>query len=263
MRNTPWATRGGRLLGMAVTLAAISLIGQPGSAVAQDQDEEEGPKGWYGNADLGFSLTAGNSETTNLGLTFGIYDELATGLWTISAAYILATTQGEETANKLDSQLRYDYTGLGRFFVYGLLYGGFNRQAGVDAIVAPGAGVGYTLFETTATRFSLNAGGAALRESFQNDSTSTKFSLNLGQDFTLTIDEDTNLTQSFAYIPNTAQFSDYLLHAGLNFTTMFSDLLGWTLSLIYDYRNQPFVDATGEARKKGDLFFLTGLALKF
>lgn len=44
---------------------------------------------------------------------------------------------------------------------------------------------------------------------------------------------------------------------------MFTDLLGWTLSLIYDYRNQPFVDASGEARKKGDLFFLTGLALNF
>lgn len=250
-----------RLLWAAVALAAIGLIAHPGSAVAQD--EEEGPKGWYGDADLGFSLTAGNSETTNLGLSFGIYDELATALWTISATYILATTQGEETANKLDSQLRYDYTGLGRFFLYGLLYGGFNRQAGLDALVAPSVGVGYTLFETTATKFSLNTGGAIRSESFQNDSTSTKFSLVGGQDFTLAIDEDTNLTQSFAYVPNTAQFSDYLLSAGLNLTTMFSELLGWTLSLVYDYRNQPFVDAAGEARKKGDLFFLTGLALKF
>jgi putative salt-induced outer membrane protein YdiY len=229
-------------------MAAISLLGHPGSAVAQD--EEEGPRGWYGNANFGFSLTAGNSETTNLGLSFDIYDELATALWSISATYILATTEGEETANKLDSRLRYDYTGLGRFFVYGLLYGGFNRQAGLDALVAPSAGVGYTLLETEATRFSLSAGGAVRNESFQNDSTNTEFSLVGGQNFSLTIDDDTNLTQSFAYVPNTSQFSDYLLRADLSFTTMFTDLLGWTLNLIYDYRNQPFVDATGEARKK-------------
>ena len=123
--------------------------------------------------------------------------------------------------------------------------------------------MGYTLFQTAATKFSLNAGGAVLSQSFQNDSTSTKFSLTVGQDFTLTIDEETSLTRSFAYLPNTSQFSDYLLHSTLQFTTMFSDLLGWTASLIYDYRNKPFVDAAGDARRKGDLFFLTGLAFKF
>ncbi len=239
---------------MSVALLTVS------AAAAQ---EEEAPKGWYGNADLGYTLTAGNSETTNLALGFAILDELERSKWTFSGSYIRATSEGDETANKGDLLAQYDFFPRPRFFVFGRLAAGFNKPADLDSRFVPAVGVGVVAAKTEQLELAFTAGTALRAERFSNDSTSTSFDGTAGQSFSLNISETTELLQLLNYTPELEDFGNYLVHFEISLTTAITQLLGLKVAFVDDFRSRPFIEADGTERSKNDLTFITGVSFKF
>jgi putative salt-induced outer membrane protein len=220
--------------------------------------------GWSGNADVGFTLTAGNSKTSNLSIGGKATYELKRQAWTLSGQYLRATTDGDETANRGTAALQYDFFPAPRFFVFGRGQVGFDKPAGLSRRLAPAAGVGYKVVATDAVSLSLQGGASWIQDRFVNDSTDAAVHAAVGQELTWKVSETTDFTQSLSWNPEAAHFGQYLLHGEAGLTTRIVGGLGLSLSFQDDYNSDPFVDpGTGQPRKKNDLTLITGLSYKF
>jgi len=220
--------------------------------------------GWHGNADLGFTLTAGNSKTTNLSIGGQVAWLKRRQAWTLGGQYLRATTDGDETANRGSGQLQYDYFPTPRFFVFGRGRIGFDKPAGLSRRLAPAAGAGYKIVATERVTLSAEAGGSWIQDRFVNDSTDAAIHAAVGQNFDWAVSETTDLTQSLSWNPRAEDFGSYLVHGEVGLTTRIVGGLGLSVSFQDDYNSDPFVDpGTGVARKKNDLTLVTGLSYKF
>lgn len=259
-----------RLLGApAAALALAALV--PAGSVAQEAapPEVERPelaeeKGWRGSADLGFTATAGNSETTNVSVGLRVIHEAERTRWTLSGSFVRASTDGEETANKLDLVGKYEYSPVRRSFLFARLAGGFNKPAGIDRRIAPAAGVGYQPVESERVELSFEAGASWIQDLFEDGSRDEALYAALGQSLSLALASSTSLEQTARYEPKAADPGEFLLHAEVTLTTEITEALGLRVSFIDDYDSAPFVDpATGERRDRNDITFTTGVSFSF
>lgn len=263
---------------VAAALAAGLVLARPAVTWAQNGPSdwsldavEAGPAaaptdttGWSGNADLGFTLTAGNSKTTNLSVGGNVAYRLKRQAWTLSGQYLRATTDGDQTANRGTGALQYDFYPTKRFFLFARAQAGFDKPAGLSRRLAPAAGVGYQVVATDRLTLSLQGGGSWIQDRFVNDSTDAAVHAAIGQSLTWTVSETTNLTQSLTWSPKASDFGQYLVHGELGVTTRIVGGLGLSVNFQDDYNSDPFVDpGTGLPRKKNDLTLVTGLSYKF
>ncbi|HKK26864.1 MAG TPA: DUF481 domain-containing protein [Gemmatimonadota bacterium] len=236
----------------------VSATGAAPTAAAGDT------AGWHGNADLGFTLTEGNSRTTNLSIGGQVAYLRPRQAWTLGAQYLRATTDGDETANRGSGQLQYDYYPTPRFFVFARGRVGFDKPAGLSRRLAPAAGAGYKVVATDRVSLSFEAGGSWIQDRFVNDSTDAAVHAAVGQNLAWAISETTDLTQSLSWSPRAEDFGQYLVHGEIGLTTRIIGGLGLSVNFQDDYNSDPFVDpVTGESRKKNDLTLVTGLSYKF
>ena len=238
-----------------------SLASETGAAPAAAAGDTTG---WHGNADLGFTLTAGNSRTTNLSVGGRVAYLLPRQAWTLGAQYLRATTEGDETANRGSGQLQYDYYPTPRFFVFARGRVGFDKPAGLSRRIAPAAGAGYRFVASDRVTLSVDVGGSWIQDRFVNDSTDAAVHAAVGQNLAWSISETTDLTQSLSWNPKVEDFGQYLVHGEVGLTTRIIGGLGLNVDLQDDYNSDPFIDPdTGESRKKNDLTLVTGLSYKF
>ncbi len=220
--------------------------------------------GWGGNADLGFTLTAGNSKTTNLSVGGKVGYRLKRQAWSLSGQYLRATTDGDQTANRGTGQLQYDFYPTPRFFLFARAQAGFDKPAGLSRRLAPALGVGYQVVAADRVTLSLQGGGSWIQDRFVNDSTDAAVHAAVGEDLTWTVSETTDLTQSLIWSPKASDFGQYLVHGEVGLTTRIVGGLGISVNFQDDYNSDPFVDPdTGLPRKKNDLTLVTGLSYKF
>jgi putative salt-induced outer membrane protein len=262
----------------AIALAASLVLLRPTATRAQNGPSdwsldalEAGPAaaptdttGWGGNADLGFTLTAGNSKTTNLSVGGKVAYRLKRQAWTLSGQYLRATTDGDQTANRGTGALQYDVYPTARFFVFARAQAGFDKPAGLSRRLAPAVGVGYQVVATNGVTLSLQGGGSWIQDRFVNDSTDAAVHAAIGEALTWTVSETTDLTQSLIWSPKASDFGQYLVHGELGLTTRIVGGLGLSVNVQDDYNSDPFVDpGTGLPRKKNDLTLVTGVSYKF
>lgn len=227
-------------------------------------DAQEAELGWNGNADFGLTLTRGNSETTNISLGASVARRLVAQKWSLNGTLVRATTDGEETANRGDARLQYDYFPNSRFFIFVRAGGGFNRPAGIDLRLSPGGGVGYELLATERMALNVETGGSWIRDEFLDGSSQEDLFLSLSQAFTWTVSETTDLEESAVYEPNSAALDDFHVTAELAVSTMITDALGLKVKVRDEFDSEPFVDPdTGVQREKNDLTLVTGVTVKF
>ena len=106
----------------------IVLIRDDASQLAYEKSLHPGfGQGWAGGANLGFALTAGNSETKNLNIGFnavrtGFHDKLTlyeTSIYATTSKLALQPIPSQTTANSNAGGLRYDHDFVPRVFGFG------------------------------------------------------------------------------------------------------------------------------------------------
>lgn len=275
-RAAPVVTGGGAALRVvAAALLALTLpaLGAPAGAAAQSEDpistspgfgqDGEVETGWSGSADLGFTLTEGNSETTNFSLAAMLNRRWERWRWTTDGFYLRATTDGEETANKGDLASQMDYFPHGRFFLFARMSGSFNDPAGLDLRLSPATGAGYQVFAGERVQMSVEGGVSWIRDAFASGPADEAVHATVGQDLAWVVAEDTRVQQSLLYEPKTSDLGDFLLTARASFTTMVTDALGLKVSFKDEYDSDPFDPAAGTEREKNDVTFVTGVTFQF
>lgn len=258
----------GPALGAAALAAAVALAA-PAGATAQDgpgsaQEEGETELGWRGNADFGFTLTEGNSETTSLSLGVRTAWRGEGNRWTLDGDLVRTTTDGEEVANRGDASAQYDWFASERAYLFARGAASYNEPAGIDLRLSPAVGAGWQALERERTELSLEAGASWIRDEFSDGSSSEDVFLVASESFRLDLAEDTDLSQTLTWEPNTDDFGDYLLEGEVALSTMVTQALGLKVSLRDQYESEPFVDPeTGEQREENDLTFVTAVTFRF
>lgn len=247
----------------------LALAFPPGLAQAQElgdfqAGDDEPPLGWRGSADLGFTLTEGNSETTSLSVGAEGIHRMERQRWTLTGSYLRSTTDGERTADRLDLLARYDVFPSERFFLFAEGRGGFNKPAGIETRIAPGLGAGYQFVSTADLTAAGKTGATYIRDEFVDGSVDEALYGALGQSLELAVNDGTTLSQSLTYNPRLEDLGDYLLHGEIALHTEITESLGLRVTFVDDYDSDPFVDPeTGEARARNDITFITGVSYSF
>ena len=209
---------------VAVFAPTFALLLWPGALVAQQEREP----GWYDQAEVSFVLTAGNSESSTLGVKNRLEHLFPRSKLTFDAGGIRVETQSTErsaigtpddfviveqsdsrpTTENYFAALRYDRELSARSYAYAS--GGWvrNRFAGIDDRWTGAGGIGWKLIETARTAFQADLAATATSEQPVVGETSTFAGLRVSWDLGHQLTETTRLTSLLVVDENLSDTED-------------------------------------------------------
>ncbi len=282
--------------------ASVTLVRSPAEQAAYEKTLHPGLlDGWAGGANLGFALTAGNSETKNLNIGFngtrtGFHDKLIlyeTSIYaTTSKLALEPISPSQTTANSNSGGLRYDHDFAPRVFGFGSADFFNNSLQNLDLRYILGGGIGYHAIKTPNTTLDLLAGINYTHESFSDlmetitnptppppmatvlyNHADSSAALTVGDNFTHKLGANSVFTQTFLLYPSFGQtniaFPDAtpddvrILRGAFNLglVTKLHKWLGWQLTLGDVFDNHPL--ASNPPIERNDITFATGLNISF
>jgi len=278
--------------------SSVTLVRSPAEQAAYEKTLHPGlGQGWAGGANVGFALTAGNSETKNLNIGFnavrtGFHDKLIlyeTSIYATTGKLALQPiSPSQTTANSNAGGIRYDHDFAPRVFGFGS--GDFfnNAPQNLDLRYILGGGIGFHAIKTPNTTLDLLAGINYTHESFSDltetnplpppatltyNHSDSSAALTVGDNFTHKLGKNSVFTQSFLLYPSFSQTNvafpgstpdDVRILRGafnLGLVTKLHKWLGWQLTLGDVFDNHPL--ASTPPIERNDITFATGLNISF
>jgi putative salt-induced outer membrane protein len=250
------AARAG-LFALFVTMASVS------PAVAQQPcpcPPEPPPGNWVGSAGAGFALNRGNTETTNINLTFdATYDPKKKDVWRFQGLYLRGETDGETSVDRLFLQGRYERNLTDRTFAFGQAQYLRDRFKEIDYLFATSGGIGYKVIATDAVTLSIDGGAGVSWEKNPGFEVDTSAVVTAGDQFSWKLSPSATFTQSFAALWDADDFGDALYAFNFGLTTSIVKQIELKISLLDTYKTRPPTDLV----KNNDVAFLTAIVYKF
>ncbi len=282
--------------------ASLTVLRSPAEQAAYEKTLHPGwAEGWAGGANLGFALTAGNSETKNLNIGLnavrtGFHDKLIlyeTSIYATTGKVALQPiSPAQTTANSNNGGLRYDRDFAPRVFGFGSADFFNNSLQNLDLRYILGGGIGFHAIKTPNTTLDLLGGINYTHESFSDlmqtvvnpappPPTTTTFynhsdssaALTVGDNFTHKLGKNSVFTQSFLLYPSFSQVNiafpgatadDVRILRGafnLGLVTKIHKWLGWQVTLADVFDNHPL--ASNPPIERNDITLATGLNFSF
>ena len=104
-------------------------------------------KNWKTQLGLSFVNTSGNSRTQSFSGKLGVDGSGFGNRYILSSNYVLAKDNGQESANKLNSELRAERTITGRLFGFVAATHLMDKYSGYDYRMSVGPGLGFDLIK--------------------------------------------------------------------------------------------------------------------
>jgi putative salt-induced outer membrane protein YdiY len=216
---------------------------------------------WNGNADIGYSMTSGNSRTSTF--TAGIRAARETSRDKISV-YVNAIKAGNSTsgrsvstANALWYGARYDVNLSKKAFAFGSADFEHDRPQKLRIRSSFGAGLGYRAIRNERTQLDLFAGAAYTLAYYTNNTRTKGAELLFGDDLKYKLNNRMSLTQRWVVYPGITN-KGLRSNFDTSLVTNLNDWLGWQVTFGNRYNSKPAVGA-----KKSDNYFSTGLRATF
>ncbi|HKR11704.1 MAG TPA: DUF481 domain-containing protein [Pyrinomonadaceae bacterium] len=248
---------------LSMDRSAIRVIRSEAEYVAYQDSLEPGLlEGWSGGADVGFALTSGNSDTTNLAIGLGATRETTNDKTTIYAASVYSrdSTDGDSrtTANTVRGGVRYDRDINRKWFGYGFTDLEHNGLQDLTLRFVLGGGLGYHLIRNERTELDLLGGLAWNREYFRGDfNDRSSAEAQVGQTLTHRFSPRVSLKEQLFIFPNLTNGGEYRINFDASLVTDISRRIGWQVTVSDRYlSNPPF------GLEKNDLLLTTGLKIK-
>jgi putative salt-induced outer membrane protein YdiY len=241
-------------------------------------------QGWAGGANVGFSLTRGNSKTKNLSIAFTsaratLHDKLSLYATSVFATNDLVPAgTPSTTANTQAGGIRYDRNINPKLFAFAGADFGSNALQFLDLRAAYGGGFGFHAVKSPVTTLDFLGGVNYTHETYSNGTEvpptppsttptgiftsygkTNKFAaLTLGEELMHKAGKSTVITQSLYFYPDMQDTSQYRGTFSLGAVTKISKWLGWQNQFGDIYVSNP---PTGS--KKNDIVLTTGLNFSF
>lgn len=248
---------------VAVDRSAIRVIRSEAEYVAYQDSLEPGLlEGWSGGADVGFSLTSGSSETTNLAIGLAGTRETRNDKTTIYASSIYSrdgsSGDSETTANTIRGGVRYDRDINRKFFAYGFTDLEHNGLQDLTLRFVLGGGLGYHAIRNERTQLDLLGGLDWNREYFRGDfNDRSSMEAQLGQTLSHRFSSRVSLKEQLFFFPNLTDGGTYRINFDAALVTDISRRIAWQLTLSDRYLSDP-----PPGLEKNDLLLTTGLKIK-
>jgi putative salt-induced outer membrane protein len=248
----------------ASALTLIALLVSAGPVLAQQTcpcpPPEPPPGNWIGSAGLGFSLNRGNTETTNLNVTFdATYDPKTKDLWKFQGLYLRGETDGEVSVDRLFLQGRYERKVTTRAFIFG--QGQYLRDVfkEIDYLFATNGGVGYKVIVSGTVSLSVDGGAGVSWEKNPGLDVDTSGVITAGDQFAWKLSPSSTITQGFSVLWDADDFGDALYTFSAGLSTSVLKQLELKIELLDAYKTKPPNDLV----EKNDVAFLTAVVYKF
>jgi hypothetical protein len=283
-------------------ISSVSILRSPAEEAAYEKSLHPGwGEGWAGGANLGFALTAGNSETKNLNIGLnaartGFHDKLTlyeTSIYATTSKLALHPIPSQTNANSNNGGLRYDRDFMPRVFGFGSADFFNNSLQNLDLRYILGGGIGFHAIKSPNTVLDLLAGINYTHESFSDLTNPTppptcvlgtepscfyshsdsSAALTLGDNFMHKLGKNSVFTQSFLLYPSLSQVNVTpaastadnvrILRGVLNLglTTKLNKWLGWQVTAADVFDNHPL--ASTPRIERNDITLATGLNFSF
>ena len=219
-------------------------------------------QGWKTGLNLGFALTGGNSETTNLSLGFlgarqTLHDKL--GLYA-NAVYGKNNAPGavpSTTANTEGGGLRYDHDVSKKIFGFAAADFFADELQTLNLRSVFTGGVGYHAIKSDPTTLDFLGGLNYTRENYDLFSRNL-VALTLGEEFMHKIGKGTTLNQKLYFFPDLNSAGDFRGTFDFGTVTKLNKVLAWQMTLSDVYVTNP-----PPLKRQNDVIFTTGLNLTF
>ena len=269
----PVTTADGSLAVATTTSGTVSVAKGDVTALRSDAEQTAYEKslhpgllqGWAGGANVGFALTAGNSDTRSLALAFTAdrktsNDKIALYENTVYATNNAAGASPSTTANSNQAGARYARNFNPRLF--GFVGADFQTNAlqELNLRTVLGGGLGYHAIKTDKTTLDFLVGPNYTREDY--DTVTNSFAaLSLGEELSRKLGASTLLTQKLYFFPDLSDTGQYRMAFNFGSVTKLSKWLGWQNAFGDIYVSNPPVATP--ALKKNDIILTTGLNISF
>jgi len=269
----PVTTADGTLAVATTTSGTVRVAKSDVTALRSDAEQTAYEKslhpgllqGWAGGANVGFALTAGNSDTRSLALAFTAdrktsHDEISLYENTVYATNNAAGASPSTTANSNQAGARYDRNFNPRLF--GFVGADFQTNAlqQLNLRTVLGGGLGFHAIKSDKTTLDFLVGPNYTRENY--DTVTNSFAaLSLGEELSHKLGASTLLTQKLYFFPNLSDTGQYRTAFNFGSVTKLSKWLGWQNAFGDIYVSNPPVATP--ALKKNDIILTTGLNISF
>jgi putative salt-induced outer membrane protein YdiY len=269
----PVTTADGSLAVATATSGTVSVAKGDVTALRSDAEQTAYEKslhpgllqGWAGGANVGFALTAGNSDTRSLALAFTadrktLHDEISLYENTVYANNNAVGASPTTTANSNQAGARYARNLNPRLF--GFVSADFQTNAlqelNLRSVLS--GGLGFHAVNTDRTTLDFLVGPNYTRENY--DTVTNSFvALTLGEELSRKLGASTLLTQKLYFFPDLSDTGQYRAAFNFGSVTKLSKWLGWQNAFGDIYVTNP--PAATPALKKNDIILTTGLNISF
>lgn len=262
-------------------MSSVTVMRSPAEEEAYQKTLHPGwQEGWVGGVNLGFAVTAGNSETKNLNIAFnavrtGFHDKLTlyeNSIYAVNDKVVAPATAPQTTANSNGGGARYDRDFVPRVFGFGSADFFSNSLQDLNLRAILGGGIGFHAIKNANTTLDILAGGNYTHESYAGVANPTpppdlySFSqslaaLTLGDAYTYKLGKSTVITQAFLFYPDLSDTSQYRFTFNLGTVTKLNKWLGWQNSVTDVFVSDPPI--ASPRIERNDLQISTGLNISF
>ena len=215
-------------------------------------------QGWKTGLNVGFALTGGNSETTNLAIGFlaarqTLDDKLGLYANSVYAKNRAAGAVPSTTANTAGGGARYDHDLTKK--VFGFVAADFfaDELQTLNLRSVFGGGVGYHAIKNENTTLDFLGGLNYTRENYDLFNRNL-VALTLGQELLHKLGKSTTLNEKLYFFPDLNSASDYRGTFDFGTVTKLNKVLGWQLTFSDVYVTNP-----PPLKRQNDVIFTTGL----
>lgn len=225
------------------------------------QEEEKKPVGWDGDVSLGIALARGNSNITNISLSFTAEKFLSKNLeWANRGNYLLGRTANIKNSETIEITSTAKWTHTEDFFPQIEITALQDRFKNYNYRIIPHLGMGYKIIQLDKVEASLMSGISGVFTKYEDTAEKDYFTgLMIGNECVWKISPTAEFVQNLTMNFNVSRLNNYF--ARLEMSVIAAIANGWALkvSMIDKYESLPI----GEDIEKNDIIFLTNLSWKF
>lgn len=217
---------------------------------------------WSGTIDVGFSMTAGNSDTRTFTAGMRGVRETPNNKFSVyaNALQVKNSSTGIRriTAQTVWTGARYDVNLNRRWFAFGSGDFEYNKPQRLNLRAVLGGGAGYHALQKDRFNLDLTAGATNNYENFSNGVKRNSAELLFGEEAKIKINPRVRFNNRFVFYPNLSRFGNFRALLDASLQTDINNWLGWHLTVGNRYNSRP-VSLT----EKNDFLMSTGLRVSF
>lgn len=242
---------------IALTAVTVMVASFAQAADAPKVADAPKPPQWVTTANVGLTLTSGNTETVLItgDLNTAKKGERNEYLLGISGAY--GENQGDKNNEIIRAFGQWNHLFSDRAYGYARLEGLHDGIAEVRYRITASPGAGYYFIKEEKTRLSLEVGPGYVYEKLASG-LNHFFTVRISERFEQKLSKTARLWQTAEWLPNTKDLNDYIVNAEIGIESAITEKLKLRALLQDTYDSTP---STG--RKNNDLKLIAGLGYTF